>query len=47
MIKIGNISSNHLNIRELHLNGKGVLQFSKDLIEGFRELWFEKELPGQ
>ena len=34
MIEIGNINSNHLNSRGLHLNGKGVLQFAKNLIEG-------------
>ena len=34
MIENGNINSNHLNSRGLHLNGKGVLQFAKNLIEG-------------
>ena len=34
MIENENINSNHLNSRGLHLNGKGVLQFAKNLIEG-------------
>ena len=33
MIENGNINSNHLNSRGLHLNGKGILQFAKNLIE--------------
>ena len=28
-----NTNSNHLNSTEVHLNGKGVLQFAKNLIE--------------
>ena len=38
MIENGNINSNHLNSRALHLNGKGVLQFAKNLIECIRKL---------
>ena len=38
MIENRNINSNHLTSRELHLNGKGVLQFAKNLIEGIRKL---------
>ena len=38
MIENGNINSNHLNNRGLHLNGKGILQFAKTLIEGIRKL---------
>ena len=38
MIENGNINSNHLNSRGLHLNGKGILQFAKNLIEGIRKL---------
>ena len=38
MIENGNMNSNHLNSRELHLNGKGILQFAKNLIEGIRKL---------
>ena len=33
MIENGNIKGNYLNSRGLHLNGKGVLQFAKNLIE--------------
>ena len=29
MMENGNINSNHLNSRALHLNGKGILQFTK------------------
>ena len=47
MIENGNINSNHLNNRGLHLNGKGILQFAKTLIEGIRKLWCEKELLRQ
>ena len=36
MIENGNINSNHLNSRELHLNSKSILQFAKNLIEGIR-----------
>ena len=28
MIENGNINSNHLNSRRLHLNGKGILHFA-------------------
>ena len=38
MIENGNINSNHLSNRGIHLNGKGVLQFAKNLIEGIRKL---------
>ena len=38
MIENGNISSNHLNSRRLRLNGKGILQFAKKLIESIRKL---------
>ena len=38
MIENGNINSNHLNSRGLHLNGKGILQFAKNLIEVIRKL---------
>ena len=38
MIENGNINSNHLNSRGLHLNGKDILQFAKHLIEGIRKL---------
>ena len=34
----GNINSNYLNSRELHLNGKGILQFAKNLIKGILKL---------
>ena len=44
MIENENINSNHLNSRGLHLNGKGVLQFAKNSIEGIRKLRYEKEL---
>ena len=47
MIENGNINSNHLSNRGIHLNGKGVLQFAKNLIEGIRTLWSEKELLHQ
>ena len=43
MIENGNIKGNYLNSRGLHLNGKGVLQFAKNLIEGIRKLRYEKE----
>ena len=43
MIENENMNSNHLNSREWHLNGKGILQFAKTLIEGIRKLWCEKE----
>ena len=29
MIENGNINSDHLNSRGLHLNGRGILQFAK------------------
>ena len=32
MTENGNTSSNHLNSRGLHLNGKSILQFTKNLI---------------
>ena len=32
MMKNRNINSNHLNSRGSHLNGKGILQFAKNLI---------------
>ena len=35
MIENENMNSNHLNSREWHLNGKGILQFAKNLIEVF------------
>ena len=38
MIENGNINSSHRNSRGLHLNGKGIFQFSKHLIEGTRKL---------
>ena len=38
MIENGNINSNHLKSGGLHLNGKGILQFAKNLIEGIRNL---------
>ena len=38
MIKNESIISNHLNSRGLHLNGKGILQFAKNLIEVIRKL---------
>ena len=38
MIENGNINSNHLNSRGLHLNRKVILQFAKNLIEGIRKL---------
>ena len=47
MIENGNINSNHLSNRGIHLNGKGVLQFAKNLIEGMGKLWSEKELLHQ
>ena len=47
IIENENISSNHLKSRGLHLNGKGVLQFAKYLIESIRKLWYEKELVHQ
>ena len=47
MIENGNINSDHLNSRGLHLNGRGILQFAKSLIESIQELWFEKELLRQ
>ena len=34
----GNINSNHLNSKGLHLNGRCVLQFAKNLIEGIWKL---------
>ena len=36
-----------VNSRGLHLNGKGVLRFAKNLIQGIRKLRYEKELLGQ
>ena len=36
-----------VNSRGLHLNGEGVLQFAKNLIEGIRKFWHEKELLRQ
>ena len=36
-----------VNSRGLHLNGKGVLQFAKNLIQGIRKLRYEKELLRQ
>ena len=48
MIENGNVKSNQLSSsRGLHLNGKGVLQLAKDLIEGIRKLSNEKELLRQ
>ena len=38
IIESGNISSNHLNCRRLHLKGKGILQFAKNLVEVMRKL---------
>ena len=38
MIENGNINSNHLNSRGLHLNGKGILHLAKNLIEGIWKL---------
>ena len=38
MIENGNINSNHLNGRGLHLNSEGILQFAKNLIERIRRL---------
>ena len=38
MIKNESIISNHLNSRGLHLNGKVILQFAKNLIEVIRKL---------
>ena len=38
MIENGNINSDHLNSRGLHLNGRGILQFAKSLIESIQEL---------
>ena len=34
MIENRNISNNHLNSKGLHLNGKSVLYFPKNVIEG-------------
>ena len=47
MIENGNVNSNHLSSRGLHLNGKSVLQLAKDLLEGIRKLSYEKELLRQ
>ena len=38
MFENGNINGNHLNSRGLHLKGKGVLQFAKNLIKGIQKL---------
>ena len=38
MIENGNINSDHLNSRGLHLNGRGILQFAKSVIESIQEL---------
>ena len=38
MIENGNINSNHLESRELYLNGKGISQFAKNLIDGIQKL---------
>ena len=38
MIENGNINSNYLISRGLHLNSKGMLQFAKKLIKGIRKL---------
>ena len=38
MIENGNINSNRFSSTGLHLNGKGILQFAKNLIEGIRKL---------
>ena len=38
IIENENINSNHLKSRGLHLNGEGVLQFAKYLIESIRKL---------
>ena len=37
IIENENMNSNHLKSRGLHLNGKGVLQFAKYLIESIRK----------
>ena len=47
MIENGNINSNPLESRGLHLNGKGISQFAKNLIDGIQKLWYEKELLRQ
>ena len=38
IIENGNANSNHQNSKGLHLNGKDVLQFTKNLIEGIWKL---------
>ena len=38
MIEYGNINSNHLESRGLYLNGKGISQFAKNLIDGIQKL---------
>ena len=38
MIDNSNLSRKHLNGRDLHLNTKGMLQFTKNAIEGIQKL---------
>ena len=33
-----NLDRNHLNGKELHLNGKGILLYARNLIDGIRKL---------
>ena len=47
IIENGKANSNHQNSKGLHLNGKDVLQFTKNLIEGIWKLRYEKELLRQ
>ena len=34
----GNLDWNHLSGKELHLSGKGILLYAKNLIDGIRKL---------
>ena len=46
----GNLERSYLNCKGLHLNGKGVLLYAKNLIDGIRKLWckekMSEECPG-
>ena len=43
MIENGNMNSNQLNSRGLHMNEKGVLQFAENLIEGTVSYYVRKK----
>ena len=43
MIENGNMNSNQLNSRGLHLNEKGVLQLAENLIEGTVSYYVRKK----